>query len=374
MKRFCFLGRGRNLTFKVEHPITIENADTVFAQLSGFARDTGSDVVRLDLSGLAEIDSAGLAVLHRLHTDLRIDKRELEFLNIPDRAKALFELSHFDAPAEDVPAPPEPRNELEHIGLMTLEAAADFRAMLGYIGRVTIALIWSIGHPGKLRWADVTRYVQETGANALPIVGLMSMLVGLVIAFSSAIQLAQFGANIFIVDLIGIGVSREIGPLMAAILLTARSGSAFAAEIGTQKISEEIDAITVMGLKPIPYLVIPRIVATLITLPLLTIFADMFGVIGGMIIAHISLDVSPTVFLARMQEVISLWDVASGVVKSFVFAVLIAGTGCYRGMETSGGAMGVGRSTTASVVSGIFLLVIADSVFVILFHYLGLSY
>ncbi len=362
------------MAFRVEQPITHDNAELVYAQLSAHARDLGEDLVQLDLSALNEIDSAGLAVFHRLHTDLRIDKRRLEFLNTPERAKAMFELSRFDTPTEDSSAPHAPLNEFERIGLMAMEAWTDFRDMLGYIGRVTIALLWSFRHPGKVRWGDVARYVQETGANALPIVGLMSMLVGLVIAFSSAIQLGQIGANIFIVDLIGIGVGREIGPLMAAILLIARSGSAFAAEIGTQKISEEIDALTVMGLKPIPYLVIPRIIATLITLPLLTIFADLFGIIGGMIIANFSLDVTPASFITRMQEAVSLWDIASGVLKSFFFAVLIAGTGCYRGMETSGGAMGVGRSTTASVVSGIFLLVIADSVFVILFHYLGLSY
>ena len=362
------------MAIRVEQSITFENAEAVYAELSGYVRDSGNQVVRFDLSGLGEIDSAGLAVFHRIHSNLRIDGRQIEFINIPDRVRQLFELSNIEHPSAGAVSPPVHQGELERIGQLSLEAASDFRDMLGYIGRVTLALIWSMGHPAKVRWGDVTRYVQETGADALPIVALMSMLVGLVIAFSSAIQLAQFGANIFIVDLIGIGVTREIGPLMAAILLIARSGSAFAAEIGTQKISEEIDALTVMGLKPIPYLVIPRVIATLLTLPLLTIFADLFGVIGGMIIAQVSLDVTPTIFIQRMAEAVSLWDISSGVLKSLFFAVLIAGTGCYRGMETSGGAMGVGRSTTDSVVSGIFLLVVADSVFVILFHFLGLSF
>ncbi|MCB2213680.1 MlaE family lipid ABC transporter permease subunit [bacterium] len=357
----------------VTHPITIENAEKSYAEFSAYARDTGSETVVFDLAGLEEIDSAGLAVFHRLQSTLEHDNRRLEFENIPERVRQLFELSHFDEPSDEIETPPPPKNELERIGLIALDTWQDMRSMLGYIGRVTLALIWSFKYPKKVRWGDVVRYVQETGANALPIVGLMSALVGLVIAFSSAIQLKQFGANIFIADLIGIGVSREIGPLMAAILLIARSGSAFAAEIGTQKISEEIDALTVMGLKPVPYLVIPRIIATLITLPLLTIFADFFGVAGGMVIAQFSLDVSPTIFVTRLGEAVSLWDISSGVMKSFFFAILIAGVGCYRGMETSGGAMGVGRSTTQSVVSGIFLLVIADSIFVVLFQYLGLN-
>lgn len=361
------------MTLALPDSITVTTAEPVFARLKDQVAGIEGEI-QLDLSAVEELDSAGLAVLVRLRDDVRARGGELRVEGASPSIQALLDLARFeDGAVRPEPSSGKPPNELQKIGELTLDALADLGDLLSYIGRVTLALIWAIGHPRKVRWDAVALHVQETGANALPIVALLSALVGLVIAFSSAVQLAQFGANIFIVDLIGIGVARELGPLMAAILLIARSGSAFAAEIGTQKISEEIDALTVMGLKPVPYLVIPRILATLITLPLLTIFADIAGVIGGMVIGAASLDVGPTVFVARLQEAVSLWDVASGVLKSFFFAILIAGVGCYRGMETSGGAMGVGRATTSSVVSGIFLLVIADSVFVVLFHYLGLD-
>ncbi|MBS1261445.1 MAG: putative phospholipid ABC transporter permease protein MlaE [Calditrichaeota bacterium] len=358
------------MVLPIDQPVTVDNAERVFAELTRAVSGSSEDV-EIDLANLAEFDTAGLAVFHRLHRALGAENRSLTFRNAGERVRQFLALAAFQEPEREQPA--RRQSEFERIGNVALENFADAVALLGYIGRVTRAMLWGITHPRAVRWSHVALHVQETGANALPIVALLSVLVGLVIAFSSAIQLAQFGANIYIADLIGIGVTREIGPLLAAILLTARSGSAFAAEIGTQKISDEIDALAVMGLKPVPYLVIPRIVATMITLPLLTLFADFFGIAGGMLIGSASLDVTPTMFLARLAETLDVWDVFSGVFKSFFFAILIAGVGCYRGMETSGGAIGVGRSTTIAVVSGIFLLVIADSVFVILFQYLGLN-
>ena len=218
-------------------------------------------------------------------------------------------------------------------------------------------MFWSLRHPRRVRWGEIVFLVQRSGAEALPIVALLSFLVGLTTAFSAAVQLRQFGADIFIADLVGIGMTRELGPLMAAILLTGRSGSAFAAEIGTMKISDEIDALTVMGIRPLGYLVMPRIFAVMLALPLLTLFADVCGIAGGMTIAGLSLNLTPSAFLGQLRKVVEPWDVFSGVLKSVVFGMLVAGVGCHRGMRTEGGALGVGRSTTASVVSGIFLIV-----------------
>ena len=276
-------------------------------------------------------------------------------------------------PDHDTSPKPPDHSAIELFGQMVLDGWEDFKVLLTYIGTVVSTLIWSIIHPWRIRWGEVMILIQRTGAEALPIVALMSALVGLVTAFSSAIQLRTFGANIFIANLVGIGMTREMGPLMAAILLTGRSGSAFAAEIGTMKIGDEIDALTVMGIKPMHYLVLPRILAVMITLPLLTLFADVAGIVGGMIIAITSLDLTPLSFFHQLQKAIGLWDVFSGVLKAFFFGIVIAGVGCYRGMETEGGATGVGLSTTASVVSGIFLVVLVDSLFVIIFHYIGVG-
>jgi phospholipid/cholesterol/gamma-HCH transport system permease protein len=185
--------------------------------------------------------------------------------------------------------------------------------------------------------------------------------------------LRHFGDNIYIADLVGIGMTNEMGPLITAILLTGRSGSAFAAEIGTMKISDEIDALTVMGVKPIHYLIWPRLIAVMLTIPFLTLFSDLCGIFGGMVISITSLDLTPIAFINELRGAIGLWDVFSGVLKAFVFGILVAGVGCYRGLQTIGGALSVGKSTTSSVVSGITLIVIADSAFAILFHYLELA-
>ena len=184
-------------------------------------------------------------------------------------------------------------------------------------------------------------------------------------------QLRQFGADIYIADLVGIGMTRELGPLITAIILTGRSGSAFAAEIGTMKISDEIDALTVMGIKPLEYLVLPRILACMLVMPLLTLFADFCGILGGLISSILILNLTITAFMNQLQNAIVFYDIIHGLAKAFIFGVLVAGAGCYRGMETKGGALGVGKSTTSAVVSGIFLIVIADSIAAVLSNYLG---
>jgi phospholipid/cholesterol/gamma-HCH transport system permease protein len=274
------------------------------------------------------------------------------------------------------PSPPATTSVLglvEGAGRFVLDALRETGETIAFVGRVTLSMFWSLRHPRRVRWGEIAFLVQRSGAEALPIVALLSFLVGLTTAFSAAVQLRQFGADIFIADLVGIGMTRELGPLMAAILLTGRSGSAFAAEIGTMKISDEIDALTVMGIRPLGYLVMPRIFAVMLALPLLALFADACGIAGGMTIAGLSLNLTPSAFLGQLRKVVGSWDVFSGVLKSVVFGMLVAGVGCHRGMRTEGGALGVGRSTTASVVSGIFLIVVADSIFVVLFHYLGLE-
>jgi phospholipid/cholesterol/gamma-HCH transport system permease protein len=274
-------------------------------------------------------------------------------------------------PARSVAAPS--LGPIEGLGLLVLDSLHEAGETVAFVGRVTLSMFWSLRHPRRVRWGEIAFLVQRAGAEGLPIVALLSFLVGLVTAFSAAVQLRQFGADIFIADLVGIGMTRELGPLMAAILLTGRSGSAFAAEIGTMKISDEIDALTVMGIRPLGYLVMPRIFAVMLALPLLALFADACGIAGGMTIAGLSLNLTPAAFLGQLRKVVGMWDVFSGVLKALVFGMVVAGVGCHRGLRTEGGALGVGRSTTSSVVGGIFLIVVVDSIFVVLFHYLGLE-
>lgn len=340
--------------------------------LDELARLPKSAAVQFDLADVDVADSSAAGLLMRLQHD--VEEHDLTWTPGPldPTTRTLLDLVE-GHPAHDRVLIDSRVNLMEAFGTMVLEGWADFKVLLAFIGRVVISLFWSLVHPLKIRWGEVVTLVQRTGAEALPIVALLSTLIGLVTAFSSAIQLRAFGANIFIADLVGIGMTREMGPLLAAILLTGRSGSAFAAEIGTMKISDEVDALTVMGVKPLDYLVMPRILAVMLTLPLLALFSDVFGILGGMIIGIASLDLTPISFMHQLQKAIGVWDVFSGVLKAFFFGILVAGTGCFRGMETGGGALGVGRSTTSSVVTGIFLIVLADSLFVIIFHYLGVG-
>jgi phospholipid/cholesterol/gamma-HCH transport system permease protein len=213
---------------------------------------------------------------------------------------------------------------------------------------------------------------ERAGADGLPIALLLAFLVGLVMGFQGAIQLEQFGANIYVADLVAIALARELGPLMTAIIVAGRSGAAFAAELGTMRVSEEVDALTVLGLDPQRFLVFPRAIALVLVLPALTLFADAVGMLGGLVVGVLGLDLTPSAYLQETRSALDLWDVASGLLKSVVFAAAIAVIACERGLATRGGAEGVGRATTSAVVAGIFYIVVIDSLFTVAFHVLGL--
>jgi phospholipid/cholesterol/gamma-HCH transport system permease protein len=190
-------------------------------------------------------------------------------------------------------------------------------------------------------------------------------------AFQAAIQLKQFGADIYVADLVGLSVVRELGPLMTAIIVAGRTGAAFAAEIGTMKVAEEIDAIKSMGLDPTRFIIIPKVIATILTVPTLTLMADVLGIFGGMVVAVLFLDLTARGYIIEMEWALTVTDVLTGYIKSFVFALIIAGVGCMRGMQVEGGAQGVGLMTTSAVVSSIFLIVITDALFSLLFNFVG---
>ncbi len=205
----------------------------------------------------------------------------------------------------------------------------------------------------------------------MPIVGLISFLLGLILAFQSAVPMKRFGAEIFVADLIGLSMLRELGPLMTAILLAGRSGAAFAAEIGTMKVNQEVDAMTTMGLNPVRFLVTPRIIATMLMTPLLVLFADLVGLLGGALTMQ-SFSIPFVTFLKEVDAAVTMTDFLAGFVKSFVFAMLVAGIGCMRGLETAAGASAVGDSATRAVVSGIILLVVVDGLFAVAYYLLNI--
>ena len=266
----------------------------------------------------------------------------------------------------------DPPRALAPIGRSAASAAGQAWALLGFVGETALALLACVAHPKRLRWRPILYNIRSAGFDALPIVGLLSFLMGIVVAYQAADQLRRFGANIFVADLVGLSMLREFAPLMTAIIIAGRSGSAYAAQIGTMAVTEEIDAMRTIGIAPLELLVLPKIIALVIALPLLTVFADLLGVFGGMVMAQAQLGVGFVDFLDRFSKAVSPTAFLVGVGKAPVFAVIIAVVGCFQGFQTHGGADSVGRQTTRSVVQSIFLVIVADALFSIAFSMLDL--
>jgi phospholipid/cholesterol/gamma-HCH transport system permease protein len=261
---------------------------------------------------------------------------------------------------------------LERIGRGSAVAFEHAVALLSFVGECALALAGSITHPARLRWRPILFNIRSAGFDALPIVGLLSFLLGVVVAYQGADQLREFGANIFVVDLVGLSMLREFAPLITAIIVAGRSGSAYAAQIGTMSVTEEIDAMRTLGIAPLDLLVLPKVLALVIALPLLTVFADVLGVLGGMFMARAQLGVSFDEFLDRLVKAVSMTSYLIGIGKAPVFAAIIAMVGCFQGFRTKGGADSVGRQTTRAVVQSIFLVIVADALFSVAFSALDL--
>lgn len=263
-------------------------------------------------------------------------------------------------------------NIIERVGQATVATFKKTMVILSFIGEIAITFAKSIVRPKHIRWRPILFNIRSAGFDALPIVGLLSFLLGVVVAYQGAGQLKQYGANIFVADLIGLSMLREFSPLMTAIIVAGRSGSAYAAQIGTMVVTEEVDAMRTLGISPLELLVLPKIIALVIALPLLIVFADALGVFGGMLMARQQLDVSFVEFLDRFVKAVSPTAFMIGVGKAPVFAAIIAIVGCFQGFKTKGGADSVGRQTTRSVVQSIFLVIVADALFSIAFSMLDL--
>ena len=287
------------------------------------------------------------------------------------RVQEMLEL-YADAELKDCLRPPPGRQGLiNQVGEATWGLLLSIQQSLDYLGHCVLAGLAGLRDPRSVNWRDVVRISERAGADGFPIVFLISLLIGLIMAFQGAMQLKQFGADIFVADLVALTITRELGPLMTAIIVAGRSGAAFAAELGTMKVSEEIDALRTLGLCPYRFLVFPRFLALVIALPLLTLMSDLIGITGGLLTSLAILDLTPRAYVLETQKAMALWDVWSGVLKSVFFAGVIALISCERGLGTRGGASGVGRSTTSAVVTCLFMLVLMDAAFTILFNAFG---
>jgi phospholipid/cholesterol/gamma-HCH transport system permease protein len=332
-------------------------------------QEAGDRPVIVDAAGVDYCDGAGVALFVNLLRQPRAAPVRVENL------KPAFDtlLRQFDPHVlEHDLDPPPPRLPLvEEVGKVSAGVLHDIRAQIIFIGETTGALLHAIRHPGSVRWRDVWRICEQVGADGLPIVALISFLLGMILAFQSAVPMKRFGAEIFVADLIGLAMLRELGPLMTAILIAGRSGAAFAAEIGTMRVNQEVDALETMGLNPVRFLVTPRIIAAVAMVPLLTLFSDLMGLIGGALTMQ-SFSIPIVTFLKEVDSAVNITDFFAGFIKSFVFAVLVAGIGCLRGLQTKAGASAVGDSATRAVVSGIILLVVVDGLFALAYYMLNI--
>ncbi len=321
----------------------------------------------LDGAGITAMDSAGAWVLqrwagpHAAAATLRA---------WPARAQALMQEVQTSGKA----ALPQPSRHrlLQRTGRGTLAAAQQVRDFVVFIGQVAATAGGALRHPRRLRLKTVLREIQSGGFDALPIVGLTSFLLGVVVAYQGADQLKHYGANVFVVELVGYAMLREFAPLMGAIIIAGRSGSAYAAQLGTMVVAEEIDAMRTIAIDPIERLVLPKFLALAVALPLLTVFADLCGVFGGMVMARSQLGIGFVEFADRFGQVMQGSALLLGVGKALVFALIIVAVGCFQGFRTQGSADSVGRQTTQSVVQAIFLVIVADALFSVLFNVLDL--
>ena len=326
--------------------------------------------VEFDLSAVDHLDGAATALLLGLKNELADAGAATEIVGATGPVQAMLELYGAHAPRPSHKPPPARIGILDQIGRETLELVRSDN-WLDFIGDAVLSLGQALRRPRSVNWAEVPRLMERAGADGVPIVLMINFLVGLVTAFQASIQLKQFGANIFVADLVGLSVTRELSPLMTAIIVAGRSGAAFSAELGTMRVSEEIDALRTLGLDPYQFLVFPRVIALVLVLPLLTILGDVVAIAGGLLVSMLSLDLTFNAYLVETKQAVHLWDVFSGVLKTGFFGFNVALIACQRGLATRGGAEGVGRATTSAVVTSLFAIVFIDAICTVLFNAFG---
>ncbi len=324
--------------------------------------------VRLAMDGVSRWDSSLVLFVHEARrwckaagAGLDLDALRPEVRRLADQLEGAY-----------LTRPPfhRSKNFLADIGVATEEVVGKTRGFARFVGECTLATVRLVKHPQKFRWRDCFTEMQQCGAMALPIVGLISFLVGLTLAYTGAIILRQFGADIWVADLVGLSSVREMGAIMTAVVLAGRTGAAFAAELGNMKTGEEIDALETFGIRPVDFLVIPRMLALAVMMPLLALYANCLGILGGMAVAAGLLSIPPSAYWVETVASIGLTDINAGLIKACVFGLIVGLTGCLRGLQAERSAAGVGRAATSAVVTAILLIIVADAVFAVLFNIL----
>ncbi len=372
--RFRMERKPRLLRLVAEGVWTTRDAARLDTQLRAIDLGDAADA-EIDGSALERIDSAGAWLLVRTKRDWEERGKRVAAIKIPAMYDTLLHAVEHEHTAPPVVI--HDRHTLiafvARVGMATVAGLKQGVGILGYIGRVTVEVSEAIYHPrGNLRVAALVHQIEETGLNALPIVGLLSFLIGVVLAYQGADQLKRFGAEVFTINLLGVGLLRELGGLVTAIIVAGRSGSAFTAQIGTMRVNEEIDAMQTIGINTVDALVLPRVIGLVIALPFLTLYADIMGLLGGAVMCYFDLGITIPVFTRQLHDAISVNTFLVGMIKAPVFAFIIALVGCFEGLQVERNAASVGQLTTRSVVESIFLVIVLDAGFSIMFSILGI--
>ncbi len=364
---------GEAIVIKASSAWTIDASERLDEALRQLAA-SGARSVRFDLSGLEALDTAGAWLINRTRAELAAAGIEVTVSGLQPAHETLFKrVVEAGTPPK---LPPPPRYQLfdvmARLGSGTMTVLLQARDLLNFFGAVLFALARVIRHPGRIRFVSFISHLEQGGLNAVPIVGLINFLVGIVIAFQGADQLRKFGAEVLTVDTVGVLVLREMAILLTAILVAGRSGSAYTAQIGMMKVNEEVDALRTLGLDPLEVLVLPRIFALVVALPLLTFLGDIMAIVGAALISTVIIDLSIPQFFGQLKNAVGLTELWVGLSKAPIFAFVIAMVGCFEGLRVSGSAESVGRQTTQSVVESIFLVIVLDAMFSVLFSILGI--
>ena len=358
------------LLIHITGSVSVEDAVSVNNELLKILESQPLKNIQLDLGGLSYLDGAGMAVIRSFARNCNKLRNSITLLNIPSAAKRFLDQDQCpiyddNSILEGIEGP----GFVEQIGEGMVNLKQNTYDIISFLGGIVDAFSSGLRRPGSIKWEGFTKLFEKAGVDAVPIVIILSLLMGAILAFQAAIQLRKFGANIFVADLVSLSICLEMGPLLTALIISGRSGAGYAAHVGSMQVSEEIDALRVLGIDPFLYLVIPRILAVALAAPCLTILADIMGVIGGCLVASFSLDVTPTAYFNQVKKVLEISDVLKGLIKSLVFGIQIAGIGCLRGFQVRGGAESVGSATTSAVVTCIFVLTVTNALFAVLFYY-----
>ena len=362
--RFSEASEGGRRILRFEGDLTLSKLGVLPARLD---RLKGDGFI-IDLSGVGRMDTIGAWIIHRTLRD-----RGGEVVGAgAGAAKLLGRMEEVDEPVKVRPDPPSPfARVLGQLGAATTEAGRTLVGLVAFFGGMLVAIGSVIREPRRFRLNAVVQRFEVVGVHAFAIIGLMSFLVGIVIAQQGAVQLRQFGAEVFTVNLIGRSSVKELGVLMTAIMVAGRSGSSFAAQLGSMKLAEEVDAMRTIGVSPMEALVLPRVFATVMMMPLLGFYAALVSIIGGAIFCWIGLDIPPVTFVQRIREVVPITDLWQLLIKAPFFGLIIAMAGCFQGMQVEGSAEEVGLRTTTAVVQGIFLVIVLDAFFAVFFTEVG---